>query len=116
MPTKRKWGKRLGCPANFQRTSQPPQIVYRDAMGNEKVLMEGEVNPFQIVNLDDYVATKVWTKEDVASCLEEHGLEGTDEQIDKVIKEIHESSGIKTLEEATDAEWSVFNDAIEKLF
>lgn len=56
----------------------------------------------------DYIATKLWSRDDVAACLQEKGFDGTDDEIDAVI-----SAGyLKYLGDCTDGDWEMIYNAI----
>lgn len=57
-----------------------------------------------------YVAAKIWTREDIASMLQQNHFEGTDAEIDEVI-----NTGIlENLEDCTDEDWQTIEDAIRQ--
>lgn len=61
-----------------------------------------------IIDRDSFIASKLWSREDVLSVLNERGYEGTEAEIDAVIN----TDYLKALDECTDRDWSIINDAI----
>jgi hypothetical protein len=63
-----------------------------------------------IIDRNSYIATKLWSREDVLSVLTERGFEGTEEQIDAVV-----NTGILDgLNECTDQDWEVIGYAVHE--
>lgn len=62
-----------------------------------------------IIFKDDYIATKLWCREDVEQELIENGYKGTDEEIDAVIR----TGFLKVLGDCTDSDWYTIDYAIE---
>lgn len=58
----------------------------------------------------DFIATKLWSREDVAACLEEKGYEGTEEETDEVIN----TGFLKHLHDCTDEDWETIYQAIDE--
>lgn len=56
----------------------------------------------------DYIATKLWSEEDIAGCLEEQDYPPTQENIDAVLN----TGYIKALDECSDGDWMIITDAI----
>ncbi len=56
----------------------------------------------------DYIATTLWTEEDIAIRLQDNGYEGTQEEVDEVL-----STGyLRDLGDCTDGDWQQIDDAI----
>lgn len=64
--------------------------------------------PCDILDRNDYIATKLWTTADIKQCLDKEGFEPSDENVDAVI-----STGmLKNLGDCTDGDWESIYDAI----
>ena len=63
---------------------------------------------YNIIDRNSFIASKLWSREDVLSVLNERGYEGTEAEIDAVIN----TDYLKALDECTDRDWSIINDAI----
>lgn len=61
---------------------------------------------YDILNRHDYIATKLWTEEDVKSCLVDRGYAPSDENVALV------ASDLKGLGDCTDDEWGIIYGAI----
>ena len=61
-----------------------------------------------IINRDDYVATKLWSREDIETKLREKGYEGSFEQVNAVIN----TGCLKALGDCTDNDWEIIHIAI----
>lgn len=61
---------------------------------------------YDILNRHDYIATKLWTEEDVKSCLVDRGYEPSDENVALV------ANDLKGLDDCTDDEWGIIYGAI----
>lgn len=89
----------------------------------EKVIemMEGqEMSGFikdgkRYVCLDDYVAVKLWSEEDVRSCVFEKYPEYNDEQVKEIVSEVINSRYLNALEDCTDEDWGIINFAIDEI-
>lgn len=62
-----------------------------------------------IINRDDYIATKLWSDKDIRYELKERGFEGTDEQVAAVMKK---DECFEFLGDASDEDWSIIDNAI----
>lgn len=63
-----------------------------------------------IIDRRSFLATKLWSREDVLSVLNEEGFEGTEVQIDAVI-----NTGIlKGLGDCTDTDWEIIRYAVSE--
>lgn len=65
-----------------------------------------------LLNRNDYIATTLWSREDIASMLEERGIEPSEENIDAVL----DSGCLKYLGDCNDEDWMMINDAITHAF
>ena len=76
-----------------------------------KTLLEGKPdNQFlDLLNRDDYIATKLWSKEDIEAALEEKGYPVTEDNVNAVIN----SGMLKTLGDCTDGDWEIIYQAID---
>lgn len=63
---------------------------------------------FDEICRSDYIATKLWSREDVESTLIEEGYEGTKQEIDEVIN----TGYLKALGDCTDSDWDIIKYAI----
>lgn len=63
-----------------------------------------------LLNRDDYIAMKIWSRNDIASCLEEKGYPVTEENIDRVI----DSGELKGLDFCSDGDWEIIYQAIKR--
>ena len=61
-----------------------------------------------IIRASDFVATKLWSREDIADNLWENGFEGSEEEIDAILN----SGKLKALEDCNDQDWETIGDAI----
>lgn len=61
------------------------------------------------INKNDYIAMKLWTKEDIESMLRTMNYPVTDENISSVIK----SGYIDALNDCTDNDWEIIENAIK---
>lgn len=61
---------------------------------------------YDILNRHDYIATKLWTEEDVKSCLVDRGYDPSDENVALV------ANDLKGLGDCTDGEWEIIYGAI----
>lgn len=66
--------------------------------------------PINLINLNDYIATKLWTREDIAQRLYEMDYPGSDAYIDEVLNH----GTFKRLEECSDNEWNIIDEAIRE--
>lgn len=63
----------------------------------------------EVFSSRDYVATKLWSEDDIRAELKENDYEGTDEQVAAVIN----SGKLKHLEDCTDSEWEIIGRTID---
>ncbi len=61
-----------------------------------------------IIRRSDYIATTLWTREDIVKRLAEKGYSGTDEEVDAVLN----TGYLKNLGDCTDSDWWMIDDAI----
>ena len=80
--------------------------------GSEKFLKDVPDNVFagEIVVLSEYLAWKLWSREDIFWRLHEFGYEGTDDEIDAVIN----TGELKYLKDCNDNDWYLIDDAIQQ--
>ena len=65
-----------------------------------------------IINRKDYVASKLWCREDIKNILIEEGYEGLEEQVDIVVN----SGELSGLNDCTDEDWEIIRIAIKNAF
>ena len=63
-----------------------------------------------IINRADYIASKLWCDEDVASVLKERGYEATPEEVTAVIN----SGYLDVLNDCTDGDWEAIHLAVSE--
>jgi hypothetical protein len=84
-------------------------VLYDD---NEKIVAEKPVPKgttiHDIFNRSEFIATKLWSEEDVRSQLEANGFEPSDDNIAAVIN----TGYLKRLDDCTDADWMIIDYAI----
>ena len=80
--------------------------------GTEILIKEVPDNtyPGYVVVLSDYIAWKLWSRDDIAYRLHALGFEGTEEQIDTVIN----TGELKYLCDCDDNDWFLIDDAIRQ--
>ena len=61
-----------------------------------------------IIDRNDYIATKLWCRDDVKEILIEKGYAGTENEIDEVIN----TGRLETLGDCTDEDWEIIDSAI----
>ena len=66
---------------------------------------------FNLIDRKEYVACKLWCREDIADELKKLGYKGTNEQIEKVLKK---SSLEEDLEAATEDDWNLIESACDE--
>lgn len=64
-----------------------------------------------LFNGDEYVTTKLWSKEGIKQKLIEKGFAGTDDQV----KDVIDTRCLRTLNECTDSDWTVIDYAINDI-
>ena len=64
---------------------------------------------YDYINRNDYLATKLWSEEDIASTLFAEGYPASEANLSRVIN----SGMLKYLEECTDGDWQIIKDAIK---
>ena len=91
--------------------------LLRELIGDKNIpqlqkIIESHKNEdyLDLINRDDYVASVLWSKEDIASQMAEMGITPTEENIAKVIN----SGNLKRLNECSDQDWYVIKYAIEE--
>lgn len=62
----------------------------------------------EIINRRDYIATKLWSREDVKTELIERGYAGTEDEVDAVIN----TGCLRSLGNCTDGDWAIIDTAI----
>ena len=80
--------------------------------GSEKFLKEVPDNVYtgEIVVLSEYLAWKLWSREDILWRLHELGYEGTEDEIDAVVN----TGELKYLDDCNDNDWYLIDDAIQQ--
>lgn len=76
-----------------------------------EMVCETDTPVTKIINENDFLAMKCWTREDIAGCLKEKGYLPTTKNIDKVI----DIGMIKYLEDCTDEDWEIINTSINEI-
>ena len=84
------------------------KIIFVDDEGKQKVLREGKFNEYDVILQSDYIATHLWTKEDVANVLRDNDLPNTAKNVQAVV----DTGLLKYLEECTEDEWEVIRNAV----
>lgn len=100
---------------NPERDEDNPAIIYGcdfDILADKfsavlGVDRYGNGNKSNVVNLDNYVAYKLWTKEDIAAVLKEEGYEASEKNIADIIN----SGLLENLYDCTDSEWDIISQA-----
>lgn len=83
----------------------------RIARTAERAMRDGLLSPLMAAKLaPDVIAAKVWTTDDVKDALQSEGYEGTEEEVGRVIDA---SSLLSLLDDCTDQDWEIINQAIE---
>ena len=59
---------------------------------------------------DDYIATTLWSEEDIRGRLMEKGYRGTQDEVDAVLN----TGYLKNLGDCTDGDWQMIDDAIDQ--
>lgn len=84
------------------------KIIFESEDGKQEVLREGFYVKGDVLFRPDYIATKLWCNDDVASVLEEHNIEPSKFNIEAV-----KNTGLlKGLEECSDGDWEIIKDAV----
>ncbi len=65
---------------------------------------------YDIINRNDYIATKLWCDEDIRMRLIDTGYEGSDENV----KAVKSTNMLRHLEEYTDEDWLTIDGAIHE--
>lgn len=65
------------------------------------------IQPGELLNRDDYIATKLWERQDIANTLNERGYLGTDAEVDSVLN----TGMLEALNDCTDTDWEIINQA-----
>lgn len=77
----------------------------------EGAMRGGLLSPLKAAKLaPDVIAAKVWTTDDVKDVLQSEGYEGTEEEVGRVIDA---SNLLSLLDDCTDQDWEIINQAIE---
>ena len=63
---------------------------------------------FDIIRRSDYIATKLWSREDVEEMLKERGYTGNDEEVDIVLA----TGYLKALGDCTEGDWDIIDAGI----
>ena len=69
----------------------------------------------EYICLNDYIAVKLWSKEDVRDRVLERYPEYNDNQIKKIVSDVISSGYLKALEDCTDDDWSYIDYAIDEV-
>ena len=93
--------------------------VLREKLGDYLViqnLIRGKADDYifdgsNLIDRKEYVACKLWCREDIADELKELGYKGTNEQVEKVLKK---SSLEEDLEAATEDDWNLIESACDE--
>lgn len=83
-------------------TQNGSRVIRRDLPEN--------VSNQDILYAGDYIARKLWSREDIEGKLEDLGYEANDDIIDNVIN----SGQLKSLNDCSDEEWNCIENAIEE--
>ena len=83
-------------------TQNGSRVIRRDLPEN--------VSNQDILYAGDYIARKLWSREDIEGKLEDLGYEANDDIIDNVIN----SGRLKSLNDCSDEEWNCIENAIEE--
>ena len=85
------------------------KVIFVNDNGTEEILREGNINKYNILFRDDYFATKLWHRDDIAMRIEEmYFREATEDEIDKCINAGGKWWG---LEDCSD-DWYCIDDVI----
>lgn len=85
-------------------------VIFINDNGVETIVRKNVKNESDILFRSDYIATVLWSREDVEDALLENGFKGTAEEIDAVIN----TGYLRALEDCTDGDWYVIDDAIRE--
>ena len=86
------------------------KVIYVDEHGNQTVIREGKIYASDILFRDDYFATKLWHRDDIAMRIEDiYNREATEEEITEVINAGGKWWG---LNDCNDGEWDCIDDVI----
>jgi len=90
--------------------------VMREIIGDRNIpvlasLVEGKADStyLNLIDRDDYFASKIWCEEDIATVLIENGYEDTEDNIQAVLG----TGMLKVLNDCTDQDWQVITNAVE---
>ena len=78
----------------------------------ERIIKDGK----EYICLDDYIATKLWSEEDVRWCVSEKYPEYSDEEVDEIVSDVINSGYLNPLEDCTDEDWDIINYAIDEIY
>ncbi len=84
------------------------KLVLYDNSGNVVMEKEGNFTKSDVIIRDDYIATKLWNREDVAGVLEEENIPATTGNIDEVIN----TGLLDSLGDCTDQDWEIIRNAV----
>lgn len=90
-----------------EESKETADLIRRYPDGREEVVRSNVSKDEEILFGSDYVARKLWDREDIAGYLREEGYEGTDEEVDAVLKE-----GVSFLNRPTEQDEETIIDAI----
>ena len=85
-----------------------PQTDDRDNVYNCDYIISSGDDQKNLINREDYVAVKLWNKDDIRGVLIEEGYEGTDEEVNAVV----DSGELRALNDCTDDEWNLIRHAV----
>lgn len=84
------------------------KVIFREDDGTEVVLRTNIADEFDVLFRSDYIATKLWSRDDIRYCLQEKGYDGNDSEIDAVLN----TGFCKSLNDCTDEDWDTIYVAI----
>lgn len=88
------------------------RLVLEKDNGEKILLREGlaeDITQSDILIRSDYVATVLWSRDDIASTLIDKGYKDSDENIEQVIG----SGELGPLGDCDDEDWNVINNAVK---
>ncbi len=84
--------------------------IYQLSEAEKKIIEAYRICPYDVILRSDYVATTVWTRQDISCRLEELGYTGSEEEVDAVLK----TGYLKNLGSWTDEDWQMIDEAINE--
>ena len=105
MPSIAKSLERIARALEAQPLPKDGLVLFRG--GVPTVIREDVPKDEEILFGSDYIARKLWTKQDVAECLKNEGYAGSDAEVAAVI-----NYGIDILNDCTDGDWAIIYFAI----